>query len=105
MRKALAIMSVLTMLGFGTVAARQAEKTEAGQICLLNVKGMHCGECARTVENAAKKIDGVIAAKASQPSASAEITYDPAKTNPEAIARGISANTPFKAEASKNQKK
>lgn len=105
MRKALAIMSVLGVLGFGTVAAQQTGKTATGQMCALSVKGMHCGECAKTVEKAAKKIDGVLGVKASQPKASADIEYDPAKTNSEAIAKAISENTPFKAEAPKREPK
>jgi len=62
------------------------------------VKGMHCGACAAAVEKAAKRIDGVIAAKANQPKGTAEITFDPAKTSPEAIAKAISEQTAFKAE-------
>ena len=45
-----------------------------------------------------KKIDGVKRAKVSQPKGTAEITYDPAKTTPEAIARVINEKTNFKAE-------
>jgi copper chaperone CopZ len=52
-----------------------------------------------------KKIDGVIAAKASQPKGTADITYDPAKTSPEAVAKIISEKTPFKAEVSNPGKK
>jgi hypothetical protein len=48
-----------------------------------------------------EEIDGVNAAKVSQPKGEAEITYDPAKTFPEAIAKRISDKTRFKAEAPK----
>jgi P-type Cu+ transporter len=101
MRKVVAIMSLLTFMGFGSAAAQQSEQPKTGQMCLLNVTGMHCGECAKTVEKAAKKIDGVIAAKVSQPNASAEITYDATKTSPDAIAKAITKNTPFRAESRK----
>jgi copper chaperone len=101
MRMVLAIMGVLSMLGLGPVAAEQSDKSAAGQMCLLKVSGMHCGECAKTVEKAAKTIDGVIVVKASQPKASAEITYDPEKTNPDALAKAINAKTPFKAEVAR----
>jgi copper chaperone len=104
MRTLIAVAGIVSMLGFG-VAAQTTEKAPTGQMCLLKVSGMHCGACAKTVENAAKKIDGVSAAKASQPQGTAEITYDPAKTTPAAIARIISEKTPFKAEASKADKK
>jgi len=100
----MAMIGILATLGIGMAAAMQ-EKAPAGQMCLLNVSGMHCGACAKTVEQAAKKIEGVTAAKASQPKGTAEITYDPAKTTPEAIARTISEKTPFTAEASKADKK
>ena len=62
---------------------------------------MICGTCAATVEKTAKKIDGVRRAKVSQPKGTAEITYDPAKTTPAAIAKIINDNTIFKAEVPK----
>lgn len=104
MRTFIAMMSILGTLGIG-VAAEMQEKAPAGQLCVLKVSGMHCGACAKTVEQAAKKIEGVTAAKASQPKGTAEITYDPTKTTPDAIARIISQKTPFKAEVSKADKK
>lgn len=97
MRTLVAMMSVLSMLGFGGAAHAQ-EETPAGRMCLLKVSGMHCGACQDTVEKAAKKIDGVTAVRASQPKGTAEIAYDPKKTSPEAIARTISERTPFKAD-------
>jgi copper chaperone CopZ len=65
---------------------------------LTRITGMACSACANTVERAAKKIPGVTSAKAHQPSGSAEIRFDPAKTSAEAIAKAITAKTPFKAE-------
>jgi copper chaperone CopZ len=65
---------------------------------VLKVSGMSCAACAKTVEKAAKKIDGVKAAKVSEPKGEAEITYDPARTSPEAIAKWISEKTGFKTE-------
>lgn len=46
---------------------------------------------------AAKKIDGVKDATVSFEKKTADITYDPAKTNPEAIAKTITEKTSFKA--------
>ena len=106
MRKALAVMGILGVLGFGPAAAEQTtQQPKEGQVCMLKVSGMACGACAATVEKAAKKIDGVIAAKASQPNGSAEITYDPAKTSPEAIAKALNDKTPFKAEVAPARKR
>ena len=93
------VMSILTMVAV-TVSAQETK-----QVCTLKVSGMACGACANTVEKAAKKIGCVKDAKVSQPDGSASITYDPAKTTPEAIAKAISAKTPFKAETTKTDKK
>lgn len=106
MRKTLAIMGLLSAFGLGpATAAQESEKPKEGQVCLLKVSGMSCGACAAQVETAAKKIDGVTAAKASQPKGTAEITYDPSKTTPEAIAKTITDKTGFKAEVPKKDQK
>ena len=97
MREAVGIVLIIGTLGFGSLAAEQKGAARSAQT-RLKVSGMHCGQCAKTVEKAARKVEGVIAAKASQPSASAEITYDSEKTDPDAIAEAISTKTPFRAE-------
>ena len=99
MRRVLTAMIAIAMFGFAA-SAQQAEKPQASHT-VLKVSGMHCGACANTGEKAAKKIEGVTAATASQPKGTAEISYDPTKTNPEAIAKVISERTAFKAEAPK----
>jgi copper chaperone CopZ len=101
MRNTFALASLVGMLALGPVAAHQASKDEAGQSAVLKVKGMHCDQCVKSVEDAAKKVDGVISVKASHPKSQAEVTYDAAKTSPEAIAKAISKNTGYKAEAPK----
>ena len=95
------IVAMSLVAAFGLVA--RAQQTDATKVCLLKVSGMACSSCAKTVEKEAKKIDGVKSAKVSQPNGQAEITYDPAKTSPEAIAKRISKKTSFKAEAPKKQ--
>lgn len=105
MRKAVAIVGLLSLFGVGA-SAQTTDKPQTGKVCVLKVSGMVCGACAAQVEKTAKKIDGVSAVKASQPKGTAEITYDPAKTSPEAIAKFITERTAFKAEAPKaNEKK
>ena len=99
MRKVLTTMIAIAAFGLAT-SAQQAEKPQASHT-VLKVSGMHCGACANTVEKAAKKIEGVTAATASQPKGTAEISYDPAKTTPEAIAKALSEQTAFKAKAPK----
>ena len=99
MRKVLTAMIAIAV--FGVAAwAQQPEKAQASHT-VLKVSGMHCGACAKTVEKTAKKIVGVTAATASHPKGTAEITYDPGRTNPEAIAKAISDETAFKAQAPK----
>lgn len=98
MRTFAATIALLTIVAFSAGAQESAQKTT-----VLKVSGMACGECAKTVENEAKKIDGVTAAKVSQPKGEAEITYDPAKTSPAAIAKTISEKTRFKAEVPKER--
>ncbi|CAN5573478.1 hypothetical protein BH23ACI1_BH23ACI1_26940 [soil metagenome] len=105
MRKALIIMGLLSVLGFGASTAAQKEPPASGKVATLKVSGMSCGVCAARVEKAAKQIDGVKAAKVDQPKGIAEITYDPDKTSPAAIAKEISKKTPFKAEGPSPEKK
>ena len=50
---------------------------------------------------AAKKVDGVKDANVSYKKGVAEITYDPTKTSPEAIAKAITEKSGFKAEVPK----
>ena len=104
MKRVIAVMAFLSIFGIGSVAA-QKDKPAEGRTSTLKVEGMACGVCAARVEKTALAIDGVKAAKASQPKGSAEITFDPAKTNPEAIAAAITKQTPFKAHAPKTDSK
>jgi copper chaperone CopZ len=97
MRRLVAIMSVFAIFGTSLLAQKSADSAP-GTVCSLRITGMACSACANTVERAAKKIPGVTSAKAHQPSGSAEIAFDPAKTSAEAIAKAITAKTPFKAE-------
>lgn len=104
MRKALAIMGLLSAFGFGWAAASEkSDKPKAGDVCVLNVSGMACGACSAQVEKAAKQIDGVQTVKVSQPNGTAEISYDSAKTTPDAIAKTITDKTGFKAEVAKER--
>lgn len=100
MKGALALMTILGLLGFGSTAVAQNERSAAGDVCTLKIEGMACSACAARVEKEALKIDGVTAAKVSQPKGTAEITFDASKTNPEAIAKFITDKTGFKAEVS-----
>lgn len=79
------------------VADAQVEKA-ATRMCTLKVSGMTCAGCEAAVRIAARSVEGVTEAKASYAKARAEITYDPSKTTPQAIANAITDKSGFKAE-------
>lgn len=94
-----AVLSMALAGWFWSAQAQKAEETPQTKICTLNVTGMICAGCEAAVKMAAKKVDGVIDATASHEKSTAEITYDPTKTNPEAIAKAITEHSGFTAEA------
>ena len=104
MKGALAIVTILGLFGFGSSALAQNDKREGGEECTLKVEKMACSACAAKVEKEALKIEGVKAAKVSQPKGTAVVTFDASKTNPEAIAKTIAEKTGFKAEVTKTKK-
>jgi len=53
------------------------------------VEGMTCASCTVTVRTAAKRVEGVYDARAEADEGRAWASYDPQRTNPEAIARAI----------------
>ncbi len=55
----------------------------------FTLEGMTCASCALTVRTAAQHVDGVVGARVSFDDAKAWVTYDPARTNPQAIADAI----------------
>ena len=101
MKHLLAALSIVVVFGSVAMAQQKSANGQPGKMCSLKVSGMVCSACANTVEKAVKKIDGVKTIKADQPTGIAAVTYDPAKTTPEAIAKVINGKTPFKAEVQK----
>lgn len=69
--------------------------------CVLKVDGMVCGACSNRVQTVATRVDGVGDVIVSHETGSAHITYDPAKTNPAAIAKAITENAGFKSDVTK----
>ena len=64
-------VAVFGVLGLAATSADQSgDKSEGTKVCPIKVSGMFCGECAKTVEKAAKKINAVKEAKVSQPKGS-----------------------------------
>jgi copper chaperone CopZ len=80
------------------VAHSQQSEKPATQVCTLKVSGMTCAGCEAAVRIAARSVAGVTEAKASYAKGNAEVTYDPSKTAPDAIAKAITEKSGFKAE-------
>ncbi|MBI5084822.1 MAG: heavy-metal-associated domain-containing protein [Acidobacteria bacterium] len=57
------------------------------QTLTLAIEGMHCGACVNRVTNALQQVDGVQVQRVEV--GSAEVTYDPGKTAPAAIAGAV----------------
>ena len=97
----------LTLVGVisgGLVTSPAAAQTSGAQpkvatrVVTLNVSGMTCAGCEAAVKIAAKRVDGVKDVTVSYNKTAADVTYDPAKTTPAAIAKVITEKTGFKAE-------
>ena len=84
-------------------ASAQTNNQAETATCTLKITGMTCGGCEGAVKIAAKKVDGVKSVTASHKSGTAEVTYDPAKTSPDAIAKVVTDKSGFKAEVVKKQ--
>ena len=103
------VLMLFAAIAFGGIAAAtatrvvatQVEPAKATKVCTVKVTGMTCSGCEAAVRLAAKQIDGVKDAKASYAKGTAEVTYDPAKTAPDAIARTIAEKTGYKTEVVK----
>ena len=55
----------------------------------LKISGMSCQHCVRTVTNALEKTDGVSSASVDLGGGRAVVEYDPAQTNPRALANVV----------------
>ncbi len=58
---------------------------------VFDVEGMTCGSCEAGITGTLLAIDGVTEARASHTEAKVWVTYDPAKTTPEAMQAAIDA--------------
>ena len=95
------VIGVLAVSVVGASVGAQtptAQSQPAMKVCTLKVAGMTCAGCEAAVKIAAKSVPGVKDVKASYDKANADVTYDPSKTTPEAIAKVITNKTGFKAE-------
>jgi copper chaperone CopZ len=96
----------ITLAVVGVPAPIHAQKNDVKtQITTLKVPDMFCGGCEAAVKIAARKVDGVKDVTTNSDKRIADVTYDPSKTNAEAIAAAITKNSGFKAEAPKAARK
>lgn len=79
------------------VTSTSAAATPATKTVTLKITGMTCEGCTAAVRLAAQRIDGVSAATIDYAQGRADITYDPAKTNPTALAVTISEKSGYAA--------
>lgn len=96
MQKVFALVLVAGLLVIGNGVQRAAAQGKS-ETCRLKVTGMTCAGCEAAVKIAAKRVDGVKGVAVSYDKAAADVTYDPAKTNPLAIAKAITEKTGYKA--------
>src|SRR5258708_28152404 len=79
--------AVLAVAALGLVpVARAADSAKT----ILAIKGMTCGGCVAAVKVQLKRTEGVAAYDVSLEKAEADVTYDPAKTDPEKVAESVS---------------
>jgi len=80
-------LSVLAVAALGLVPVARA--TDSAQTTLA-IEGMTCGGCVAAVKVQLKRTPGVSAYEVSLKKAEADVTYDPAATDPEKIAESVS---------------
>lgn len=97
MRITTIVLSFTFLLCAAFSVAAQDKGANAASRCVVEISDMACSSCAATVKKALLKIDGVKSAEVSQPSGTADITYDSSKTNPDALAKAITKKTGFPA--------
>ena len=87
MIRTLVLTLILAIATIGMVTAPVAQPVQAAEVktVTLDVQNMTCKFCPITVRKALEKVPGVIKATASFKTKSATVTFDPAKTNIQAL--------------------
>jgi len=80
------------------IAAQTQTNSRHTHVVTLKVPDMFCGGCEVGVKTAAQQVDGVTDVKTDSDARTAEVSYDPSKTNPDAIASAITKTSGFKVE-------
>lgn len=106
MRRTRFALAVVALIALSITAMAWSEGADSADRArtVLTIKGMTCGGCVATVKLRLKKVKGVTAFDVSLEKGEAEVTYNPAQTNPEAIAAAVS-ETGFKATVKPNGEK
>ena len=74
------------------------------QVVTLKLPAMDCAGCEIGVRIAANKVDGVKDVKTDSDKRTAQVTFDPSKTNAQAIASAITKGTGFETEVPRTDK-
>lgn len=90
-----ALLILLLVLGALATSPRPAGCAES-RSAVLRVEGMTCAACTFAVKAALQKVEGVQAAEVSFREKKAVVTYDPARTNEEALIEAVES-TGFRA--------
>ena len=85
----IAIALLLSSAGSDRQATAQKTEQVSTRTSTFKVSGMTCAGCEAAVRMAARSVDGVSEVKVSYAKGVAEVTYDPRKTTPVAIAKAI----------------
>ena len=86
MRPILAVLTAVLLLSAVPLTAPAADTTGLKTVT-LKVENMTCSACPLTVRKSLEKVPGVAKAKADFETKTAIVTFDPAKTNVEALTR------------------
>lgn len=101
---ALVGISFRTLAQKQDVAAQAPVVAEQAAVVTVSVPDMDCAGCEVGVKIAASKVDGVKEVKTDSDARTAVVSFDPSKTNAEAIASAITKGTGFKTEVPKSGK-
>jgi copper chaperone CopZ/YHS domain-containing protein len=86
MKKTVTLLSIVASVALASVA----HATDTTAKTTLSIKGMTCGGCVAAVKLQLKKTAGVTAYQVSLEKGEADVTYDPAQTDPQKIADSVS---------------
>jgi mercuric ion binding protein len=80
-------MKKLLVFVAGTVLVVSSALADGSRTATLDVTGMDCAVCPITVRKAIEKVPGVYSAKVDFKTKRAVVSFDPAKTPPEALTK------------------